>query len=827
MSLKNTYTTYQQNAFQQTSSAVQEMQQFTKERLQNGDTWYQALACLEKSIDLLPEHHEEILDLHNRIFTDGLDFKASVYLNEEDYAFHFENLISILDRLAGKLPVVYSQLAFQYNEARAQYQDSAKVSAYLDLGIAAHDDLSIAVKGYFLYYGHVLEKDETTGLQLLNSSEGVWVKLYRAYIQVNNDDKTGIPELITALKADNTPLLRKSVLMFEAHCLDLEKDAVGAKSIYEAILREYDVSFAHFRLGTLTFNDETDPSSKTKAFKYWQESFERGFIQAVETLGFHSLPENDEEIPEQAIYWFEHGHRYNSSFCSYRLALLYLFHPKMTDLERGIHYLDAAVKNNYIDAIIEKGEILIGGEIIAKDEKAGLELLQKAIALKSPYAFNRLGYLYETGAIITDRPDVNQALAHYLQASDMNFTVGINNVGRLYRYGILGEPDYEKAKEFFEKAVTHDSPWAMTELAFMYEDGSLEKDYKRAFELFHKAALLGYPYAVNTTGNYLEYGYHNETPDPAAAFEWYLKGAELNYNPSFFEVGRAYRYGNGVEENPDKAIEYYQKGADAGNAKALVELALCYEHEYGVSFDAEKAFHYMQQAADQDYYYAQYKLGYYYMHGLIEKDTQKALEYLGKAAEAGSPLAPLQIGDYYLYDYDELDQADKAFGYYQKAIELDAVNEGLGICYEYGIGTEDNPAEAFKYYEMAANRDYVVAMYHAALCYLNGIGVKENAEAAYNWFHQAAQYDNVPSQYHTGYMLLKGKGVMMNQEEGLEWLNKAAEEDYADAQFELGNCFLMADGVEENEEAAMYWFERAAENGHEKAIKLTGRNKVK
>ena len=203
----------------------------------------------------------------------------------------------------------------------------------------------------------------------------------------------------------------------------------------------------------------------------------------------------------------------------------------------------------------------------------------------------------------------------------------------------------------------------------MYEDGTIEKNYQKSFDLFNQAASLNYPFAIHITGTYLENGYHNETPDPEAAFQLYLKGAEMNDISCTYETGRCYRFGTGTEENPDQALAYYRKAAEAGNAKAMVELGLCYEYEYGVEFDAQKAFDYMQQAADLGYYYGEYKLGYYYMHGLIEQDTKKGLEWLEKAADAGYPHAMLQIGDYYMYDYDGLDEAEKAFAYYQQAQE--------------------------------------------------------------------------------------------------------------------------------------------------------------
>ena len=72
----------------------------------------------------------------------------------------------------------------------------------------------------------------------------------------------------------------------------------------------------------------------------------------------------------------------------------------------------------------------------------------------------------------------------------------------------------------------------------------------------------------------------------------------------------------------------------------------------------------------------------------------------------------------------------KAFAYFKKAAEYEWYSEGLGICYEMGIGVEENETEAFKYYTLAADNGNTTSMYRTGLCYYNGVGVKQNyAEA--------------------------------------------------------------------------------------------------
>lgn len=824
MNLNTTYTSILQGLQQLEVTAAQELPMLTREQLKERTGWLRGLVLLDLAATQLPENKETVYDFYLKLITENLDFKASVYLDDEDYDFYFRTIMEVLHKLAPHFPEVYTQIAFQYREARRNYRDAEKTAEYLDKAIAHNIPMAIAVKGYFLYYGILLEEDQKTGLELLNSSDHLWNQLYRGYIALGDGERDSIPALIATLKSLADAQSYKSVLLFEAHYYDVTEDLAAATAAYKRITDEYETGYSLFRLGTIKFAEGGDEASRAEAFSLWQQAFEMGTIDGAVHLGYHQLPESGAaKAFEPAIHWFQLAYLYNNAYAAHRLALIYLYAPEMIDIEKGMHYLDEAILNESADAILDKAEMLLEGALISQDEPQAFALFQKAADKKIPYALNRMGYFYDSGLLTGEAPNPVKALALYEAAAEQNFPGGINNAGRIYRYGDPELQDIKKAQEFFERGVAANAPYSMIELAIMHEDDTLERDYQKAFDLYHQAATLDYPYAIQAVGNYLENGFHNQNPDLEAAFEWFKKGAELEDANCQYETGRCYRYGVGVAENPDEAIAYYTKSAEAGNPKAMVELGLCHEYEYGVAFDAHKAMDYMQQAADLGYYFGEYKLGFYYMHGLVEQDTQKGLEWLEKAAIAGYPYAMLEIGDYYVYDYDGIDQSEKAFDYYQRAYELDVIHQGMGLCYEYGIGVEANMSEAFKYYQMAADRDYVIAMYHTGRCYLEGEGVKANDAEAFRWFYDAAQRNNLASQYYAGSLLLKGKGVAMNKEEGLDLLQKAAAEEYAPAQFDLGNCYLMGDGVEEDEDTAMYWFEQAAENGHEKAMKLTGK----
>ena len=49
---------------------------------------------------------------------------------------------------------------------------------------------------------------------------------------------------------------------------------------------------------------------------------------------------------------------------------------------------------------------------------------------------------------------------------------------------------------------------------------------------------------------------------------WYRKAAEQGNDDAQYELGRAYYYGNGVEEDDAEAVKWYKKAAEQGNSDA-------------------------------------------------------------------------------------------------------------------------------------------------------------------------------------------------------------------------------------------------------------------
>ena len=118
------------------------------------------------------------------------------------------------------------------------------------------------------------------------------------------------------------------------------------------------------------------------------------------------------------------------------------------------------------------------------------------------------------------------------------------------------------------------------------------------------------------------------------------------------------------------AAQWYQVAAEQNDSEAQVLLAYCYEVGAGVPKDPRAVVTLMTRAANSGYAEAQVNLALYYSQGLNQtaKDQKESFRWAKLAADQG----------------------------YAQAERF------VGACYEYGIGVQENPAEAAIWYNKAA-----------------------------------------------------------------------------------------------------------------------------
>lgn len=188
-------------------------------------------------------------------------------------------------------------------------------------------------------------------------------------------------------------------------------------------------------------------------------------------------------------------------------------------------------------------------------------------------------------------------------------------------------------------------------------------------------------------------------------------------------------------EEPQKITDSTSVGelkalAANGNADAMLSLGERLVQGQGVDTNAVEGLRWIQKAAEGGNAGAWYDLGMMYANGIgVATDMTKAMEYLRKGAEKGN--AECQAG--------------------------------LGLFYQAGEripgGVKADPAEAVKWYILAAEQNQQEAIFHLARLYLNGEGVKADSAEAVKWFTKGAEAGNPDAQWMLGMCYRKGAGV--------------------------------------------------------------------
>ena len=148
-----------------------------------------------------------------------------------------------------------------------------------------------------------------------------------------------------------------------------------------------------------------------------------------------------------------------------------------------------------------------------------------------------------------------------------------------------------------------------------------------------------------------------------------LRTAAMKGDPTAaYEIALRFAEGKGVAANYEEAAKWYDRAAQAGLIPATFRLGTLYEKGLGVKKDADIARRYYLQAAERGNAKAMHNLAVLYADGGGSPDYKSAAQWFRKAADRGV--------------------ADSQFN--------------LGILYARGIGVDQNLAESFKWFSLAA-----------------------------------------------------------------------------------------------------------------------------
>ena len=489
---------------------------------------------------------------------------------------------------------------------------------------------------------------------------------------------------------------------------------------------------------------------------------------------------------------------------------------KNSNLNKAIEYYELSAETGYIPAQLELGLTYNFVSRVKNYKEAEKWYLMVADSSSDKYvneikkAQAYLAELYYNSKDGVD-VDVEKAMHYALMAADSN-AYAMRIVGWIYRY----KKDYEKAFEYYTRAIENGSYAANADLGRLYYNGQgVEKNVDKATELYYEAALHEVSFAVD-----------------------YLKGSESHLAPIY--LGNLYLEGKCVEKNIQTALEYYakvdsndylfvkdslikaeecikkEKSGDEQKDLMLALAMLCVKnfkerlqeegseklskcaeliYKKGLSLkktDINKTIEYYELAAEAGYAKAQSALGFMYYNGEngIKKDPGKALNYALKAKDS-DPDAMALVGLFY---YDKKDY-EKALDYNSRAVEKGSIiaKTNLGNQYAHGRGVEQNLDKAAElYYEAAmfgrtipfnnlkTTKSHLAPIYLGNL-YLEGKCVEKNIQTALEYYAKVGSND---------YELIRERVTKAEDHIMAEIINGKSVEDYTVSMLSLASIYI-------------------------------------
>lgn len=127
-----------------------------------------------------------------------------------------------------------------------------------------------------------------------------------------------------------------------------------------------------------------------------------------------------------------------------------------------------------------------------------------------------------------------------------------------------------------------------------------------------------------------------------------------------------------------------------------------------------------------------------------------------------------------------------------------------------------DPAEAARWYALAAEQGVSEAQNNLGVMYKDGQGVNQDYAEAARWFMKAAEQDNTLSQLNLGWLYHAGKGVRQDADSARYWYTLAAEKGHATAWLNLGILSLQQGDTT----LAVSHLQQAASMGNEGAQRI-------
>jgi SEL1 protein len=290
-------------------------------------------------------------------------------------------------------------------------------------------------------------------------------------------------------------------------------------------------------------------------------------------------------------------------------------------------------------------------------------------------------------------------------------------IGRMYMRGEGVEQNFDRAKSWFERGISHGDPQSQYCMGLLLMNGyGGSQNVAKAIELFKAAAEQDHsPAQVEMGSLYLDQG---QPDDLRIAHDYFELAARYGHIEATYYLAEMIHHGIGRDKACGQALAYYKSVAE--RADPLVSSWLEANQAYDDG-DFELALLSYLGAAEQGYEKAQNNVGYLLdsqqssvqlpgwlvrrkpTHGLLHNPSLGLIEWT-RSSRQGNVDSLVKVGDYYLKGIGAEQDVDKAVQCYTGASEYHQSAQALynlGWMHENGVGLNQDYHLAKRYYDAA------------------------------------------------------------------------------------------------------------------------------
>ena len=512
-----------------------------------------------------------------------------------------------------------------------------------------------------------------------------------------------------------------------------------------------------------------------------------------------SFPKDNKEYLRQ----LRKSARRGVATAQYNLAMQYL--DPITDLPTDainyLYWLEAAAKQDYVEAYARLGEIYLHNGIVEKNEEKALAWFELGAENSERHAQYCLGNCYLRGLGIEE--NFHLAVILYLTAASQNHKQALQQIIILYdkiKSAGLSASIRPVYKQYQLAAIQGDE--IARRFLDQYEADLLKQDDE---------AELEWPLVPEE--DYLDPNFAHYVKEILTSSQLVQEKSRFTINSllktTFNILGHQIGSTEDVVENAERSIKKLQKLAREGNLKSRIILNKLYQTTSAFFPEIER------KETKTPTLFRIEAIEPINPTGIPELDNILILD-AGARMGVDSVIAELERSTLQIWpillDSKSIIPAKikiqlfKIVGLYTKDAELQfelgvlyanasndkeavrlyqlAAKQGhsgaqnnLGLHYEYGRGVGTDLAEAARLYQSAAEKGEPNAQNNLGNCYQHGKGIKKDVKEAVKLYRQAADQGNPDAQYNLGVCLYVGITGEKKPLEGIRWLHKAVKQN--------------------------------------------------